>query len=113
MFTLIGLGTARGYMEVWLTLSRTLPLLPRHARRRFPLYFEAAAVITTLVLLGQGWELRARQRPAEQFERCSTSRRSKPICSQRTDQKRCCARSGKARRPLARRPGERVACRME
>ena len=40
-----------------------------------PVYFEAAAVITTLVLLGQVLELRARRRPAARSARCSASRR--------------------------------------
>ena len=35
-------------------------VVPRHARRQVAVYFEAAAVITTLVLLGQVLELRAR-----------------------------------------------------
>jgi len=53
MFTLIALGTgvAYGYSVVVLFLSPHLPL-----------YFEPAAVITTLVLLGQVLELRARER---------------------------------------------------
>jgi len=53
MFTLIALGTgvAYGYSVVALFASPHLPL-----------YFEPAAVITTLVLLGQVLELRARER---------------------------------------------------
>jgi len=35
-----------------------------------PVYFEAAAIITTLVLLGQVLELRARQRTSERFAPC-------------------------------------------
>ena len=53
MFTLIAMGTgvAYGYSVAALFVSPSLPL-----------YFEPAAVITTLVLLGQVLELRARER---------------------------------------------------
>jgi Cu+-exporting ATPase len=53
MFTLIGIGvgTAYGYSTTALFASKTLPV-----------YFEAASVITALVLLGQVLELRARAR---------------------------------------------------
>ncbi|HUJ13871.1 MAG TPA: copper-translocating P-type ATPase [Thermoanaerobaculia bacterium] len=51
MFTLIALGTASAYVySIFATLTGR------------PVYFEAAAVITTLVLLGQVLELRARER---------------------------------------------------
>src|SRR5262249_10200500 len=64
LFTLIGLGTAAAYLE---SLAATLfpQLFPRSMRDMHgavPVYFEAAAVITTLVLLGQVLELRARQK---------------------------------------------------
>ena len=53
MFTLIGIGvgTAYGYSTIALFASGSLPV-----------YFEAASVITALVLLGQVLELRARAR---------------------------------------------------
>jgi P-type Cu+ transporter len=67
MFTLIGLGVAVSYGYSLLVLAfpdliepllrgskGTAPVFP------FPLYFEAAATIVTLVLLGQVLELRAR-----------------------------------------------------
>jgi Cu+-exporting ATPase len=61
MFTLIGLGIAVAYL---FSLLATLApgLLPHTFRHRgaVPVYYEAAAVITTLVLLGQVLELRAR-----------------------------------------------------
>jgi P-type Cu+ transporter len=63
MFTLIGLGTGAAYLD-----SVTATVLPQISPPSFrgmdgavPAYFEAAAVITTLVLLGQVLELRARQ----------------------------------------------------
>jgi Cu+-exporting ATPase len=63
MFTLIGLGTGAAYLD---SLTATLfpqvfPASFRDMHGAVPAYFEAAAVITTLVLLGQVLELRARQ----------------------------------------------------
>lgn len=61
MFSLIGVGTAAAYL-----FSLVALLFPRLLPQAFmmdgmaPLYFEAAAVIITLVLLGQVLELRAR-----------------------------------------------------
>jgi Cu+-exporting ATPase len=64
MFTLIGLGVSVAY--VFSVVATMLPgLFPpsfRDASGVVPIYFEAAAVITTLVLLGQVLELRARSR---------------------------------------------------
>src|SRR5262249_28587435 len=51
MFTLIGMGTGTAYIYSVFAASNGLPP-----------YFEAAAVITALVLLGQVLELRARSR---------------------------------------------------
>src|SRR5882724_9359332 len=64
MFTLIGLGTGAAYLNsVIATLYPQLfPASFRDMHGAIPVYFEAAAVITTLVLLGQVLELRARQR---------------------------------------------------
>jgi Cu+-exporting ATPase len=63
MFTLIGLGTGAAYLDsVVATFSpQMFPASFRGMDRAAPVYFEAAAVITTLVLLGQVLELRARQ----------------------------------------------------
>ncbi|MGH7048644.1 MAG: heavy metal translocating P-type ATPase [Stellaceae bacterium] len=62
MFTLIGLGTgiAYGYSLVAALLPEIFPVSFRLADGRVPVYFEPAAVIVTLVLLGQVLELRAR-----------------------------------------------------
>jgi P-type Cu+ transporter len=64
MFTLIGLGTGAAYLY-----SLAATLFPQYFPQSFrgmhgevSVYFEAAAVITTLVLVGQVLELRARQR---------------------------------------------------
>jgi Cu+-exporting ATPase len=64
MFTLIGLGTGAAYLDsVAATLfPQIFPASIRGTDGAAPVYFEAAAVITTLVLLGQVLELRARQR---------------------------------------------------
>jgi len=64
MFTLIGLGTGAAYLD---SVAATFfpQIFPASVLGRngaAPVYFEAAAVITTLVLLGQVLELRARQR---------------------------------------------------
>lgn len=62
MFTLIGLGVAVAwsYSVVALLLPGIFPPLMRHENGLVPVYFEAAAMITALVLLGQVLELRAR-----------------------------------------------------
>jgi Cu+-exporting ATPase len=62
MFTLIGLGVgvAYGYSFVATVAPQIFPEALRTMGGLAPVYFEAAAVITTLVLLGQVLELRAR-----------------------------------------------------
>ena len=62
MFTLIGLGVgvAYGYSVVATLAPQIFPASLRTMGGLVPIYFEAAAVITTLVLLGQVLELRAR-----------------------------------------------------
>jgi len=62
MFTLIGLGVgvAYGYSVVATLAPQIFPASLRTMGGLVPVYFEAAAVITTLVLLGQVLELRAR-----------------------------------------------------
>jgi Cu+-exporting ATPase len=66
MFTLIAVGTGTAYLySVVATLAPGLfPESLRHGGV-VPVYFEAAAVITTLVLLGQVLELRARARTSD------------------------------------------------
>ncbi|MFZ5475274.1 MAG: heavy metal translocating P-type ATPase [Myxococcota bacterium] len=62
MFTLIalGVGAAWGFSVVATVAPSVLPQAFRGHGGTVPLYFEAAAVITTLVLVGQVLELRAR-----------------------------------------------------
>ena len=64
MFTLIGLGTgvAYGYSVVATVAPGIFPESLRRMGGYPDVYFEAAAAITTLVLLGQVMELRARSR---------------------------------------------------
>jgi Cu+-exporting ATPase len=64
MFTLIGLGTGAAYLFslVSTIVPQILPAAFLTAEGTAPVYFESAAVIVTLVLLGQVLELRARQR---------------------------------------------------
>jgi P-type Cu+ transporter len=67
MFTLIALGTGAAYLY---SLAAALapgifPAAFRDEHGTVPLYFEAAAVITVLVLLGQVLELRARERTGD------------------------------------------------
>jgi len=62
MFTLIGLGVGVAY--IYSLIATVLPQIFPHSFRdhmgNVPVYFEAASVITTLVLLGQVLELKAR-----------------------------------------------------
>ncbi|MBW3567707.1 MAG: PrsW family intramembrane metalloprotease, partial [Proteobacteria bacterium] len=64
MFTLIalGVGVAYGYSVVAAFLPQVFPPAMRSAHGLVGVYFEAAAIITLLVLLGQVMELRARSR---------------------------------------------------
>jgi Cu+-exporting ATPase len=63
MFTLIGLGTGAAYLFslVATLVPELFPASFRDAHGEVGVYFEAAAVIVTLVLLGQVLELRARR----------------------------------------------------
>ncbi len=64
MFTLIAIGTAIafGYSVLATLIPQMLPSAFINHSGHIPLYFEAAAVIITLVLAGQVLELRARHR---------------------------------------------------
>jgi Cu+-exporting ATPase len=64
MFTLIALGTGAAFLySVVATIAPELfPASMRDAHGLIPTYFEAAAVIVALVLLGQVLELRAREK---------------------------------------------------
>jgi Cu+-exporting ATPase len=64
MFSLIALGTGAAYLySIAATFASSLfPASLRQDGGAVPVYYESAAVITVLVLLGQVLELRARQR---------------------------------------------------
>ena len=64
MFTLIALGTGAAYVYSLAAVGfpKSFPDVYRDSLGQVGVYFEAAAVITTLVLLGQVLELRARAR---------------------------------------------------
>ena len=64
MFTLIALGTGTAYIYsvIALLAPSIFPASFRSGAGDVPVYFEAAAMITALVLLGQVLELRARSR---------------------------------------------------
>src|SRR5262245_4862378 len=63
MFTLIAMGTgvAWTYSVIATLFPGLFPATLRHGDGAVPVYFEAAAVITVLVLLGQVLELKARE----------------------------------------------------
>jgi len=67
MWTLISLGTGAAYLySIVAAVSPSLfPPAFHHADGTVPVYFEAAAVIIILVLLGQVMELRARERTGD------------------------------------------------
>lgn len=71
MFTLIALGTGVAYLysTVAAFLPGVFPSVFRDESGRVGLYFEAAAVIVTLVLLGQVMELRARRRTSDAIKK--------------------------------------------
>jgi P-type Cu+ transporter len=64
MFTLIGLGVgvSYGYSAIAALLPQMFPAALRDADGNVAVYFEAAAVIVALILVGQVLELRARSR---------------------------------------------------
>ena len=85
MFTLVALGTGTAYVysvfaAFW---PQRFPPSFRGASGEVPVYFEAAAAITTLVLLGQVLELRARSRTSSALKALlglapKTARRLRP-----------------------------------
>ena len=76
MFTLIAMGVevAWLYSAVVMLAPGVFPPSFQH-HGKIGIYFEAAAVITVLVLLGQVLELRARSGRGTRFAPCSISRR--------------------------------------
>src|ERR1700733_1016888 len=70
MFTLIALGTGTAYVfsVAAVLFPGGFPATFRTSGGNLPIYFEAAAMITTLVLLGQVLELRARSRTSSAIQ---------------------------------------------
>jgi Cu+-exporting ATPase len=70
MFTLIALGTGTAYVfsVAAVLFPGAFPAAFRTSGGDLPIYFEAAAMITTLVLLGQVLELRARSRTSSAIQ---------------------------------------------
>ena len=67
MFTLIGMGV----MAAWLFSAASLALAPRWTHQTIepiPVYFDSAAMITVLALLGQLLEAKARRRTGEAIQ---------------------------------------------
>ena len=85
MFTLIAMGTGAAYLYSLLAtvLPQIFPPSFRLSSGEVPVYFESAATITTLVLLGQVLELRARSRTSSALKALlglapKTARRLRP-----------------------------------
>jgi cation transport ATPase len=106
MFTLIALGTGAAwiYSMVAALLPRVFPAELRTADGAVAVYFEAAAVITVLVLLGQVLELRARMGLA----RCINPRRTQPAAA-RSSVKRAWRCSPKIGIQAASQPSRRLS----
>ena len=103
MFTLIGIGTgtAYAYSLVADLYPAMFPAGFRDHGAYVTVYFEAAAVITTLVLLGQVLELRAAARPERQSRRCSAWRRRPRGSFDETERRGRAARARARRRQAA------------
>jgi len=85
MFTLIAMGTGAAYLYslIATVLPQIFPPSFRLSSGEVPAYFESAATITTLVLLGQVLELRARSRTSSALKALlgltpKTARRLRP-----------------------------------
>ncbi len=112
MFTLIALGTgvAYGYSVVATLAPGIFPPAFRGHGGAVAVYFEAAAVITVLVLLGQVLELRAREATSGAIRALldlapKTARR---VDADGSDEE-VRARRGRGRRPAARAAGREGA----
>ena len=101
MFTLIGLGTGVAYLySVVATIAPQIFPESMRSMGGYPdVYFEAAAAITTLVLLGQVMELRARSRTsAAILALLDLSPKTARLISTRRDGKRYSSRASQAGR---------------
>ncbi len=114
MFTLIAMGTGVAWVySVVATLApQIFPSTFRDAQGAVAVYFEAAAVITVLVLLGQVMELRAREQNVRCHSRAARPRAQDGAAAQGRRQRRGgLARSHRGRRSAAGAPGRESASR--
>ena len=104
MFTLIGIGTGTAYLySVVATLFPSVfPASFRSEHGGVELYFESAAVIVTLVLLGQVMELRARSRTGAAIRALRARAENGSANQRRQKRNRCATRSGHPRRNASR-----------
>ena len=114
MFTLIALGTGVAYaLQRRRDASRPASSRPPSAATtaRSPVYFEAAAVITVLVLLGQVLELRARERHLRRDPRAARPRAEDraPRHATTAAKRKSPLDARRGRRPAARAPGREGA----
>ncbi len=110
MFTLIAMGTgvAWTYSVVATLAPGIFPAAFRGHDGSVAVYFEAAAVITVLVLLGQVLELRAREQTSRRHSRAARPRAEDGAPRRRRRGGRgCAARRRRCRRPAARAPGRK------
>jgi Cu+-exporting ATPase len=111
MFTLIGLGTGAAFLDsVVATIAPSaFPTSLRDMHGAVPVYFEAAAVITTLVLLGQVLELRARQKTTGAIRSLlNLAPQQAHLVANGGTERDVALESVKVGDPLRVRPGERV-----
>ena len=82
MFTLIALGVGAAYLYSLLATATPWIFPPgfRMPDGSVEPYFDSAAVIIVLVLLGQVLELRRAPPPARRFAPCSASPPKRPAC---------------------------------
>ena len=110
MFTLIalGVGAAFGFSVIATLAPGLFPASFRGQGDQVAVYFEPAAVIVTLVLLGQVLELRARSRTSAAIKGLLGPRRRRPVASTRRARRRTCAACARPRRRSAARATRRI-----
>jgi Cu+-exporting ATPase len=111
MFTLIALGTGSAYLYSLgaLFLPGAIPASFRSMSGEIPLYFEPAAVITTLVLLGQVLELRARSQTSSAMKALlQLGPKSAPVVGAHGDERDVAVDEIVAGDNIRVRPGERI-----
>jgi len=110
MFTLIalGIGVAWGYSVVATLAPGIFPPALRNSEGMVSVYFEAAAVITALVLLGKYWSCGARTKPARLSRCCWSWRRNSTPGDRRRQGRRHSLEQVQPGDVLRVRPGEKI-----